>query len=98
MILCSCNVLTQANIEAAAQVLAETFPGRPVTPAGVFKVLGYRPRCGTCFELVRRLLRDMEMPLTCPEPLDAAAELEVQTTMVVEETVIVEETLLVLAK
>ena len=92
MILCSCNVLTQARIEAAAQVLVEMFPGRPVTPGGVFKVLGYRPRCGTCFELVRRLLRDMEMPLTCPEPLDMS------DAVMVEETVIVEETLLVFAK
>lgn len=84
MILCSCNVLTQARIEKAALALAAADPGMPVTPGRIFRALGVRPRCGTCFELIRPLLRDLDLPMTCPEPMASAAEaFEIETTTVV---------------
>ena len=74
MILCSCNVLTKANIEAAARALVAADPNRPVTPGRVFLALGARPQCGSCIELVRATLRAIGMPLTCPEPLVGGAD------------------------
>ncbi len=74
MILCSCNILTSARIREAAETLALADPNRPITPGRIFRHLGARPRCGTCFELVQRLLRDMGLPMTCPEPLASEAD------------------------
>lgn len=74
MILCSCNVLTSARIREAAVTLALADPGRPVTPGRIFRLLGARPRCGTCFELVHRMLRELGLPMTCPEPLASEAD------------------------
>ena len=40
MIVCSCNVFTEKRIVATARELALAEPGRPVTPARIFKALG----------------------------------------------------------
>jgi bacterioferritin-associated ferredoxin len=74
MIICSCNVLTKARIVAAAELLAREDPFRPVTPGRLFRALGARPQCGTCFSLVRRLVADAGIAFTCPEPLASVAE------------------------
>lgn len=74
MIICSCNVLTKARIAAAADTLARENPGRPVTPGRIFRALGTRPQCGTCFALVRRIVADAGIAFTCPEPLATVAE------------------------
>ncbi|HET7714082.1 MAG TPA: (2Fe-2S)-binding protein [Bauldia sp.] len=74
MIICSCNVLAKARIAAAADALARENPRRPVTPGAVFRVLGARPQCGTCFTLVRRIIADAGITFTCPEPLATVAE------------------------
>jgi bacterioferritin-associated ferredoxin len=74
MIICSCNVLTKARIAAAADALAREQPGRPVTPGRIFRTLGARPQCGTCFALVRRIVADAGIAFTCPEPLATVAE------------------------
>ncbi len=87
MILCSCNVLTRDRITDAAMSLAVADPGRPVTPGRIFRRLGARPRCGTCFELVEGILRGLGLPMTCPEPLASSAD--------EDETVIVKEVLIV---
>lgn len=73
MILCSCNLLTKANIETAAAALVAADPTRPVTPGRVFLALGVRPQCGSCLELIRGMLRDLGLPVTCPEPLATEA-------------------------
>jgi len=77
MIICSCNVITRARIVAAADQLAREFPGRPVTPGRIFRALGARPQCGTCFALIRRIVADAGMSFTCPEPLATVADQDV---------------------
>lgn len=73
MIVCSCSVLTNANITATAQMLARAEPGRPVTPGRIFRALGARPQCGTCFSLIRQIVADAGIAFTCPEPLAGEA-------------------------
>jgi len=74
MILCSCNVLTKARILAAAEMLAREDPYRPITPGRLFRALGARPQCGTCFAPVRRVIADAGLVFTCPEPLATDSE------------------------
>jgi bacterioferritin-associated ferredoxin len=79
MIVCSCNVLTKARIIATAEALASDQPGRAVTPARVFRALGVKPQCMVCFSLVRAILADAGLLVTCPEPLASVAEEEGDT-------------------
>ncbi len=74
MILCSCNVLTRARLEAASEALVAADPERPVTLGRVFLSLAARPQCGGCVDLIRELLRDLGLNVTCPEPLAGAAD------------------------
>lgn len=74
MIICSCNVITKARILAAAAALVGEAPGLPVTPGRIFRELGARPQCGTCFAMVRRIVADAGIAFTCPEPLATVAE------------------------
>ena len=74
MIVCSCNVLTGDRILAAAETLAREDSGRPVTPGRLFRALGARPQCGTCFPTVRRIVADAGIAFTCPEPLASVAD------------------------
>lgn len=74
MIICSCSVLSKKRILAAAQDLAAEDPTRPVTPGRLFRALGAKPQCGTCFATVRRLVADAGIAFTCPEPLALGAE------------------------
>jgi len=85
MIVCSCNVLTRERIAAAAESLAADDPLRPVTPGRLFRTLGARPQCGTCFATVRRIVADAGIAFTCPEPLASVAdEEEEDEEMIVE--------------
>ena len=52
----------------------ERDPGRPLTPGRIFRTLGARPQCGTCFALIRRIVADAGLTFTCPEPLATVAE------------------------
>ncbi len=54
--------------------LAAEDPGRPLTPGRIFRALGARPQCGTCFALIRRIVADAGLTFTCPEPLATVAE------------------------
>lgn len=74
MILCSCNVLTSADLRETAERLQDSDPTRPVTPLRLFRELGVRPKCGSCLGLLRRTLQDWGFPATCPEPLATIAE------------------------
>ena len=74
MIVCSCNVLTRARIQATAEALAAEDPFRPITPGRLFRALGARPNCGTCFSLIRNIVADAGLTFTCPEPLASVAE------------------------
>ena len=74
MIVCSCNVLTRARILEIAEELATQDPLRPLTPGRLFKALGARPQCGTCFATIRTMIADAGLVFTCPEPLASVAE------------------------
>ncbi|MCB1497052.1 MAG: (2Fe-2S)-binding protein [Bauldia sp.] len=74
MIICSCNVLTKASILETAEKLAHEDVSRPVTPGRVFRALGVRPQCGTCFVTIRRLIADAGITFTCPDPLATVAD------------------------
>lgn len=91
MILCSCNVLTKAAILAAAESLVAAEPMRPVTPGRIFRVLGVRPNCGSCLDLIRAMLRDFGLPMTCPEPLAPDTDFgdDDEATIVIEERIVI---------
>ena len=74
MIICSCNVLNDAEIMATAERLAAADPLRPLTPGRLFRALGARPNCGTCFSAIRTMIADAGLAFTCPEPLASVAE------------------------
>ena len=74
MIVCSCNVLTRARIRETAEALAAEDPMRPITPGRLFRSLGARPQCGTCFSVIRTIVADAGLTFTCPEPLASEAE------------------------
>jgi bacterioferritin-associated ferredoxin len=74
MIVCSCNVLTKARVIAAADRLLRDDPTRPVTAGRIFRALGVRPNCGTCFSLIRTIIAEAGLAFTCPEPLASEAE------------------------
>lgn len=74
MIVCSCNVLTKTRIRETAEALAAEDPFRPITPGRLFRALGARPNCGTCFSLIRAIVADAGLTFTCPEPLASVAE------------------------
>jgi bacterioferritin-associated ferredoxin len=84
MIVCSCNVLTRDRVATAAVSLAAEDPLRPVTPGRLFRALGARPQCGTCFATVRRIVADAGIAFTCPEPLASVADDGDEEEMVVE--------------
>jgi hypothetical protein len=60
-------------------------PTRPVTPGRIFLALGARPNCGSCVDTIRRLLRDMGLPLTCPEPISSIAATHLELVIETEE-------------
>lgn len=56
MIICSCNVLSDRDLARAAEEIRAEPDGRIVTPGGVFRRLGCRPKCGNCFPMVVRVI------------------------------------------
>ena len=50
MIVCSCNVLTDSQVRAVADQHGS------LRTAQVHCSLGYRPRCGRCFNTIRTIL------------------------------------------
>lgn len=74
MIVCSCNVLTKMRVVAAAEALVRKDPTRAVTPGRILKELGVKAQCAICFGLIRRLVAEAGVAVTCPEPLASEAE------------------------
>jgi bacterioferritin-associated ferredoxin len=81
MIVCSCNILTKARILEAAERLALEQPGRPLTPARVYRALGMKAQCTVCFVLVRRIIAESGLMVTCPEPLGSGSEDELDPAL-----------------
>jgi bacterioferritin-associated ferredoxin len=68
MIVCQCNVLTDADI---LSTLAHEQPEKPRTAAQAYKCLGCAPDCGRCLATVRQILADARSSCsvgcaTCP--------------------------------
>ncbi|WP_248304593.1 hypothetical protein [Breoghania sp. L-A4] len=53
-------MLSDKDLARAASEIRDTPGGRIVTPGGVFKRLGCRPRCGNCFPLVVKVIHEMQ--------------------------------------
>jgi bacterioferritin-associated ferredoxin len=58
MIVCSCNVLSHAQI---IETLASEDARRPRSPAQAYGCLGCAPRCGRCLTTVRKLLAEARL-------------------------------------
>lgn len=66
MIVCSCNVLTAAQIIATLQTEAGL---RSLSPGEAYRCLGCAPRCGRCLTTVRRILAEAKLSdcnIGCP--------------------------------
>ncbi|WP_374310230.1 bacterioferritin-associated ferredoxin [Methylocella sp.] len=55
MIVCSCNVLSDAKIKSAID--AHDAMG-PRTPTALYKCLGCSPNCGRCLRTIRKIMDD----------------------------------------
>jgi len=73
MIVCSCNALTKARVIAAAEALIRRNPARAVTPGRILKELGVKAQCAICFSLIRTMIAEAGVMVTCPEPLASEA-------------------------
>ena len=62
MIVCHCNVVTDADIRST---LADEDPTKPRSPAQAYRCLGCSPDCGRCLVTVRRILSDARAA-ACP--------------------------------
>jgi len=74
MIVCSCNVLTKTRVIAAAESLSRRDPARAVTPGRILKELGVKAQCAICFSLIRTMVAEAGVQVTCPEPLASEAQ------------------------
>jgi bacterioferritin-associated ferredoxin len=54
MIICSCNVLSEAQLVAAMQTES---PAPPRSPAEAYRCLSCAPRCGRCAKTIRALIK-----------------------------------------
>ena len=58
MIICSCNVLSEADILAT---LKSESLANPRSPAAAYRCLGCAPRCGRCIATVRQLVAEAQL-------------------------------------
>lgn len=58
MIVCHCNTITDRDIRNAVDELLDEMPCEMVTPLAVYEALGKTSRCGGCFPLTARMIRD----------------------------------------
>lgn len=49
MIICSCNVITEAEIASAVMELLHEDPWRVIAPVQIYHALGKRGKCCSCF-------------------------------------------------
>jgi bacterioferritin-associated ferredoxin len=54
VIICSCNVLSEAQLVIVMQAEA---PAPPRSPAEAYRCLGCAPRCGRCAKTIRALIK-----------------------------------------
>ena len=56
MIVCSCNVISDRDIERVVHQLRADDSNVVLTPGVVYRALGHRPQCGTCLRHVVELI------------------------------------------
>lgn len=56
MIVCSCAMITDRDIEEAVSALRTSDPLVVLTPGLIYKHLGKRPSCGGCLPLITKLM------------------------------------------
>ena len=56
MIVCSCNVVSDREIQAVVEELVCVDPDVVLTPGMVYRAIGIRPKCGTCLPHVVKLV------------------------------------------
>lgn len=65
MIVCSCNVITSANIQLTIERLVAEKPNALITPGLVYHAMGHVPNCRGCMPhfvaLVYKILQKMQM-------------------------------------
>jgi bacterioferritin-associated ferredoxin len=71
MIVCSCNVGLAGR---RCRKLFDENPARAVTPGRILRDLGVKAQCAVCFSLIRTIVAEAGVMVTCPEPLAASAE------------------------
>lgn len=78
MIVCSCNVLTEAQIRAT---LASQDEAALRSPFHVYRCLGCKPNCGRCLVTVKRLMAEAreDCEVGCPTCPGVAQEHAVAT-------------------
>lgn len=59
MIVCHCNVVARAEIEAAIRVILAEDAGAPLEPQHVYRALSRRGRCCGCFPAVARIVEEV---------------------------------------
>jgi bacterioferritin-associated ferredoxin len=67
MIVCSCNVITDAQLIATLDLPADA---APKTPGQAYRCLGCNPCCGRCLPLVNEIIRQARSgddPFGCGE-------------------------------
>lgn len=56
MIVCSCALITDRDIEEAVTALRTNDPLRVLTPGLIYRYLNKRPSCGNCLPLITKLM------------------------------------------
>ena len=75
MFVCSCNVITAAEIKRAISDLREADPMRVLTPGLIYRAIGHRPKCGSCLPHVSYMIeasRDEGVAFSLDEDLPLA--------------------------
>ena len=64
--MCSCNVISSSEIEAAVESLIAGDTDVMLTPGMVYRTIGCQPKCGTCLRHVVQLMHAHREALQAP--------------------------------
>jgi bacterioferritin-associated ferredoxin len=59
MIVCQCNVILKAEVEDAARRILAEDPSAALTPQAIYRELGARGRCCSCFPTVLKVVGEL---------------------------------------
>ena len=76
MIICSCNVISDRQIEAAVEELVSSDADAVVTLDTVYRAMGWQPKCGTCLQAVVDHIHEHRESLREGGPAGAAEDRE----------------------